>query len=187
MREGWYLMSTRELERALHSWRSGNRAEEFGLPLSVEDAIAHRDAGNIPDAEDRSLRLVMFVDGEPLEQKRLRFEPDFHSAPQWRRDGSRPVNVVPLRTEDSPSGDGAAWWDSPRVRDLEEEWRASGTVAGIVVPGDYRSFVFKTVIALQDAGEAVTPQSIGDSIARWVSREDAELIRESMKEKGPGI
>ena len=187
MREGWYLMSTSELERALQAWRNGERGEEFGLALEIEDAIARRNAGNVPDDEDRSLRLVMFVDGEPLERKRLRFEPDFHSPPEWRRYGSRPVNVVPLRTEDSPSGDGAAWWDSPRVRDLEEEWRTSGTVAGIVVPGDYRSFVFKTVIALQDAGEAVTPRSVGDSIARWMSPEDAHRIRESLKEKGPGI
>ena len=187
MREGWYLMSTRELERALASWRSGDHAAETGVRLTVDEALAHRNQGNIPDGEDRSLRLVLFVDGEPLERKRLRYEPDFHAAPAWRRDGSRPVNVVPLRTEDSPAGDTAPWWESPRVRELEEEWRSSGTVAGVEVPADYRSFVFKTVIALQDAGESVTPHSIGDSIARWLSPEDARRVTESLKEKGPGV
>ena len=180
-------MSTRELERALASWRSGDRAAEVGIPLTVDEALAHRNEGNVPGEDDRSLRLVLFVDGEPLEKKRLRFEPDFHAAPEWRKEGSRPVNVVPLRTEDSPPGDGAPWWESPRVKELEEEWRSSGTVAGVEVPAGYRSFVFKTVIALQDAGESVTPSSIGDSIARWLSPEDARRVRESLKEKGPGI
>lgn len=185
MREGWYLMSTGELERALAAWRRGDDSAEFGIPLSNEFAIARRDAGNIPDEEGRSLRLVLFVDDEPLERKRLRWEPDFHDAPDWRREGSRPVNVVPLRSSDSPAAHGRPWWEMPRVDSLEEEWRRTGSVAGIEVPAEYRSFVFKTVIALQDAGRDVTPDAIGDSIARWLSPEDAEEVRAALKKKGP--
>ena len=111
LREGWYLMSTSELERALAAWRAGTRDAEFGVSLSIDAAIARRDEGNVPDHEDRSLRLVLFVDDEPLERKRLRWEPDYHEAPDWRREGSRPVNVVPLRSADSPQGDGRPWWE----------------------------------------------------------------------------
>ena len=69
MREGWYLMSTRELEQLLAAWRLSDRDAEFGVPLTVEQALAHRNAGNVPDDHDRSLRLVLFVDDEPLERK----------------------------------------------------------------------------------------------------------------------
>lgn len=186
VREGWYLMSTPELEKALTAWRRGERSLEFGAPLSVEDALARRDEGNIPDEDDRSLRLVLFVEDEPLERKRLRWEPDFHDAPDWRREGSRPVNVVPLRSADSPPGDTRPWWETPRIEALEEEWRRDGSVLGIEVPAGYRSFVFKTVVALQEAGREVTPDAIGDSIARWLQPDDAKKIRESLKEKGPG-
>lgn len=179
-------MSTSELERALAAWRAGTRDAEFGVSLSIDAAIARRDEGNVPDHEDRSLRLVLFVDDEPLERKRLRWEPDYHDAPDWRREGSRPVNVVPLRSADSPQGDGRPWWEMPRVKELEERWRRDGSVAGIEVPAEYRSFVFKTVIALQDAGREVTPDSIGDSIARWLPVEDAVRIRASLRERGPG-
>ena len=184
MSEGWYLMSTDELERMLSARRSGDDSS-FGSPLSIEDALEFRNAGNIPDEHGRTLRLVLLVDHEPLERKRLRFEPDYHQAPDWRREGSRPVNVVPLRTSVSPKAEGGPWWESARVRELEETWRATGLVAGIEVPADYRSFVFKTVIALQDAGRPVTVAAIGDSIARWLSPEDADKIRASLKEKGP--
>ena len=187
MREGWYLMSTRELEQLLAAWRSSDRDVEFGVPLTVDQALAHRDAGNVPDERDRSLRLVLFVDDEPLERKRLRYEPDFHQAPEWRRDGSRPVNVVPLRIDVSPDKDEhPPWWELPRVKELEQEWRRTGVVAGVEVPAKYRSFVFKTVIALQDAGEPVTAETISGSIARWLSPEDATRVRESLKERGPG-
>ena len=186
MREGWYLMSTAELERALAAWRGGDRSAEFGVALSTAEAIARRDSGNLPDDADRSLRLVLFVDAEPLEKKRLRWEPDYHDAPDWRREGSRPVNVVPLKEAGATGGRGRPWWEMPRVDELEEEWRRSGTVAGLVVPAEYRSFVFKTVISLQDAGREVTRDSIGDSIARWLSPEDAARVRDSLKEKGPG-
>ena len=186
MREGWYLMSIHELEQALPAWRAGEPVD-VGRPLTIEEALEIRNAGNVPDDEDRSLRLVLFVQDEPLEQKRLRYEPDYHRAPDWRRDGSRPVNVVPLRTPTSPPATTGPWWDLPRVRELEEEWRATGAVAGIQVPADYRSFVFKTVIALQDAGLPITPSTIGDSVARWLTPEDAQKIRSSLRKKGPGI
>ena len=179
-------MSTRELERFLAAWRSG-KPRAFGQELSVDEALEKRNAGNAPDEDGRSLRLVLFVDDEPLEKKRLRFEPDYHRAPDWRRDGSKPVNVVPLRTPASPPPAAQPWWEVPRVRELEEEWRASGTVAGMNVPADYRSFVFKTIIALQDAGEEVTPAAVGDSIARWLSPEDARKVKESLKAEGPGM
>ena len=178
-------MSTAELERALAAWRAGARSAESGIPLSTEAAIEKRDEGNIPDDEGRSLRLVLFVDGEPLERKRLRFEPDFHDAPDWRREGSRPVNVVPLRSSTSPPGDGGPWWEMPGVDVLEAEWRRTGTVVGIEVPAEYRSFVFKTVIALQDAGREVTPDAIDNSIARWLPADDDQRIRASLKKKGP--
>ena len=179
-------MSTAELEQAVAAWRRGDRDEEYGTPLSIEAATARRNDGNMPDQYGRSLRLVLFVDEEPLERKRLRWEPDYHDAPRWRREGSRPVNVVPLRDPDAPVGDGRPWWEMPGVDDLEDEWRRSGSVAGIEVPAEYRSFVFKTVLALREAGREVTPDSIGDSVARWLSIEDARKIRASLKEKGPG-
>lgn len=178
-------MSTRDLERVVSAWRAG-RLEDAGIELSVDEALRRRDAGNIPDEDDRTLRLVLFVDGEPLEHKRLRFEPDYHRPPEWRREGSRPVNVVPLRTKASPAPVARPWWEMPRVKELEREWRDTGMIAGMRVPADYRSFVFKTVLALQDAGEPVTPQTVGDSIARWLSPADARKVAESLQTKGPG-
>src|SRR3712207_1512564 len=100
-------MSAADLETELHRWRHPEedlpptRAE----PLSMEAALAYRNAGNIPDEHDRSLRLVLHVRDAAeltyLQQKRLDYEPDFHEAPEWRREGSKPVNVVPLRYEDA--------------------------------------------------------------------------------------
>ena len=178
-------MSTREIEQVIAAWRSGDRNSEFGIPLTTEQALELRDGGNVPDADDRSLRLVLFVGSEPLERKRLRFEPDYHDAPTWKREGSRPVNIVPLTTEETPSGEDRPWWDLPRVKELEEEWQRSGAVAGVEVPGEYRSFVFKTIVALQDAGRPVTPDSVGASIERWLTPDDAERVRMSLKEKEP--
>lgn len=179
-------MSTRELERALASWRSGE-PPDFGRELSVEEALQRRNEGNIPDEEDRSLRLVLVVDEQPLEQKRLRYEPDFHKAPEWRREGSRPVNVVPLRDRHSPPPTAQPWWDNPRVQTLEKEWQATGVVAGMRIEAEYRSFVFKTVIALQDAGEPISPRTVGDSVSRWLSPEDARKVRDSLQAEGPGM
>ena len=178
-------MSTDELEQALSARRSGDDGG-FGTPISTEAALELRNSGNIPDEHNRSLRLVLFVDDVPLDTKRLRYEPDYHDAPDWRREGSRPVNVVPLRTSASPKPEPGPWWESSRVQNLEEQWRATGMVAGVQVPAEYRSFVFKTVIALQDAGRSVTPSTIGDSVARWLSPEDADKVRASLKTKGPG-
>ena len=186
MREGWYLMSTRELERALGAWRDSDQDAEFGIRLTSEVALKLRDAGNVPDAEGRSLRLVLFVDAEPLERKRLQFEPDYHEAQTWRREGSALVNVVALRTPDSPRGDGRPWWEMPRVKEMEAEWQRSGAVAGIKVDGQYRSFVFKTVIALQDAGLPITPDTIADSVGRWLGADDAARVRASLQRKEPG-
>ena len=180
MREGWYLMNLRDVEKLLAAWRASDLSKDFGVALTNDEALEIRDAGNIPDARDRSLRLVFFVDDEPLERKRLRFEPDFHRAPSWRRQGSRPVHIVPLRKGVVGAGDERPWWELPRVGELEEEWRDSGKVAGIAVPAEYRSFVFKTVIALQDAEEEVTEASIAASIARWLPPADAQRIAESL-------
>jgi hypothetical protein len=67
------------------------------------------------------------------------------------------------------------------MRVLEEEWRAHGTAAGIPIAGDYRSFVYKTIVALRASGVDVTPDSIAASIARWLSPEDVARIRSSME------
>lgn len=183
--DGWYLMSTAQLENLLAS----RRADEEVLPegverLSTEDALAYRDRGNLPDEADRSLRIILNVRSEEelssLEARRAELEPDYLDPPKWRREGSRPVNVVPLRRTEVKGAE-RAWWDDPEVGALEEEWRATGTVSGVAIPGDYRSFVFKTVLALRRAGREITAESIADSIERWVSPTDAAKIRQALK------
>ena len=94
LEDGWYLMSTGELERTLRAWREGDAGLSVGgFALSITEALAFRNAGNIPDEQGRTLRLVLVVednsDLESLSSKRLTYEPDFHSAPSWRRPGSR--------------------------------------------------------------------------------------------------
>ena len=185
--EGWYLMSTEDLERELARHRDPRR----DLPpsnaerLEVHEALRYRDAGNLPDDHGRTLRLVLHVSGAKdvgaLSVKRLEFEPDFHDAPTWRREGSKPVNIVPLRVSahDEPLEE-RAWWDEPEMAALEEEWSRSGTAAGITVPAEYRSFVFKTIVSLRAAGREVTPGSIRDSIARWLSPEEADEVGRSL-------
>lgn len=177
-------MTTSELERVLKAWRAGDPAPLSGAcKLSVADALAHRDSGNIPDAAGRVLRLVLFVaDSDALasiERRRLRYEPDFHAAPSWRRPGSKPVNVVPLR---SPGlrGKDAPWWEDGDVGALEDEWQRTGRVAGLEVPGGYRSFVYKTVLSLREAGEEVTARSVADSVARWLEPRDASKLRRAL-------
>ena len=180
-------MSARDLEIELKRWRD----PEETLPpsnakhLSIDEALAFRSAGNIPDALDRSLRLVLHVNDSTelsyLQGKRATFEPDFHDAPAWRRQGSKPVNVVPLRRPDVKGHAGRPWWEDPEVAKLEAEWSATGTVAGITVPGEFRSFVYKTVLSLRADGRGVTPDSIGDSIARWLSPKETEQIRAAMR------
>lgn len=185
-------MSTADLERVLTQWRGGDQPTmpPGARQLSVHEALAYRNSGNLPDADDRSLRLVLHVsekDVARVAEKRLSYEPDFHEAPSWRRPGSRAVNVVPLRTggtagDETPRG---PWWEEPELQALEKEWARTGAVAGLQVPGEYRSFVFKTVLALQSAGQQVTPDSVADSIARWLP-DGAEKVRAALKRKEPG-
>lgn len=185
--EGWYLMNTSELERELARWRGEHAAPSDAVRLSIEDALAYRDAGNIPDERGRTLRLVLHVSNRSeltyLQKKRLLYEPDFHDAPNWRRAGSKPVNVVPLRTGEIGEADERAWWDDPDLAALEDEWRRRGTVEGLRVPAAYRSFVYKTVLALRVAGKPVTTETVTGSIARWLGEDEVERIRKSFEQR----
>ena len=150
--------------------------------LSTEEALAIRDAGNLPDDLGRTLRLVLIADDndpEAFARRRIAFEPDYHAQPSWRRKGSKPVNVIPLRSGPRPQAI-EEWRDDPAVAALENEWLQSGTMAGVEVPGEYRSFVHQTVLALQATGAEVTAESIADSVARWVPPEDAGRIRAAL-------
>jgi hypothetical protein len=185
--EGWYLMSTGDLERELARLRDpdADRSPSNALRLTIEQALAYRDAGNVPDADGRTLRLVLRVEdaGElgSLDAKRMLYEPDFHDRPEWRRPDSKPVNVVPLRAPGVAGEPTGPWWERPELRALEEEWRGTGTVAGMQVPGAYRGFVYKTVLSLRAADKEVTPDAVADSIARWLSSEEAEQVRAALK------
>jgi hypothetical protein len=177
-------MSTSELERELARWRGANLPASAAIRLSIEEALEYRNSGNFPDAHGRTLRLVIHVDrAEPgrVERKRLLFEPDFHEAPRWRREGSTPVNIVPLRTSESTAAL-TGWWDDPAIAALEREWVQHGTAAGLAVPGAYRGFVFKTVLALRAAGRPVTADTVADSIARWLPAREADEIRRALAE-----
>ncbi|HEX2236602.1 MAG TPA: hypothetical protein VHK89_10030 [Actinomycetota bacterium] len=185
LEEGWYLMSAAEVEAELARLRDPSRPATGARRLSSQDALARRDAGNVPDGEGRSLRLVLHNDrpGVPgaVEARRLRFEPDYHDAPRWRRHGSVPVTVVPLAVgprRSSPAPE--SWLDDPALAALESEWRATGAVAGLAVPPDLRGFVFKTVLALRAGGVEVSPATVSDSIARWVPPHVAEEIRAAL-------
>lgn len=186
--EGWYLASTAVLERAVIAWREG-RADAFSDPaierLTIEEALSFRDGGNLPDELDRTLRLVLVVDSAQaltgLAAKRAAFEPDHLDPPTWRVAGSRPVNVVPLRPPDV-TGTGRPWWDDPEVAALEAEWRRTGRVGGLVVSGDVRGFVFKTVIELRHGGREVTVDSIAHAVERWLSPVEAARVREALSE-----
>jgi hypothetical protein len=92
------------------------------------------------------------------------------------------VNVVPLRSKNVVGAGDRAWWDDPEVAQLEAEWARSGTVAGMRVSAEVRSFVYKTVLSLRSAGLEVTPRSVADSIARWMSPEQAEQIRQALEQ-----
>lgn len=188
--EGWYLMSTKDLELELARRRKPDSAvpPSNAQRLSVEDALAYRNAGNLPDEKDRSLRLVLII-GRPdeltyLDSKRSLYEPDYHDAPAWRREGSRPVNVVPLRDPNVAPESSGPWWDEPQLGALEREWREHGTVAGLPVPGEYRGFVYKTVLALRSAGREVTVDTVADSISRWVPPDEAARIRAALEASG---
>jgi hypothetical protein len=183
-------MSVSELERELARWRDpGTRnGPSTARQLSTADALAHRDAGNLPDEEGRSLRLVLHVDeagASALDAKRRLFEPDYHDPQEWRRPGSAPVNIVPLRvTELSPPAT-AAWFDQPELAALEREWRTTGAVGGLRIPAEVRGFVYKTLLSLRATGRAVTVDTVASSISRWTSPEDAERIRRALKDANP--
>jgi len=188
LRDGWYLMSTSDLELELQRWRSPDqqRPSSRALRLTNVEALAYRDAGNLPDELDRWLRLVLVVndtrDLARLDARRLEFEPDYHDAPTWRREGSRPVNVVPLRGPGVEPVTKGSWWDDPQLEALEREYSERGTAAGVLIPGEYRGFIFKTVLALRDQGREITPKAISDSVARWLSKEDAARIESAIDE-----
>lgn len=186
LQEGWYLMSVADLEIELRRIREPGRVTEPSRAerLSNEAALEYRNAGNLPDELGRSLRLVLRGAPESLGTSRLRFEPDFHRAPSWRRPGSKPVNVVPLPDE-RPRPDAATekgWWEQDDVAGLEAEWNRSGEVAGIVVPGAYRSFVFKTVASLKSAGVEVSVDAIVGSVARWLAPDQVAELEGALRE-----
>ncbi len=183
-------MSVADLEVELARWRNpdATSAPTNTLALTTQQALAIRNEGNVPDHLGRSLRLVLFVDDQPLGVKRLRFEPDFHEAPTWRREGSKPVNVVPLTHPQGSSASGhaaAAWWEHPDVAALETSWRETGEVEGVVVPAPYRSFVLKTAASLRAAGAEVSVGSIVDSVARWLDPDQVAELREALKRVNP--
>jgi hypothetical protein len=184
-------MSTRDLEMELASEKeeSDDASSSNATPISVEEALAYRNAGNLPDELDRTLRLVLRVEAsEDLDErqsKRLRYEPDYLEAPSWRRSGSVPVNVVPLRMTSTRQEEAGAWWDHPGLARLEAEWDETGKVAGVAVPAEYRGFVYKTVLELQAAGRIVTVAAIAGSIARWTRRAEADEIRRALERANP--
>ncbi|MGH2750384.1 MAG: hypothetical protein ACRDK3_05870 [Actinomycetota bacterium] len=186
--DGWYLMSTSDLELELANWRSpeARPTGSCARRLTTEEALAFRDRGNLPDEQGRTLRLVLRVDDTQelaqLERRRLEFEPDYQDAPKWRREGSRPINVVPLRPPGVAPVTTDAWWEVPELAALEREYEEHGTAGGVRVPGEYRGFVFKTVLALRSQHREVTPGAISDSIARWLSDEDAARIARALKQ-----
>lgn len=186
LQEGWYLMSTPDLERELRRWRTGDGAPGDNVePLSIDEALAYRNAGNLEDELGRSLRLVLRIETEAdlhaLEAKRSSYEPDYLGAPGWRRAGSKPVNVVPLRPPEV-RGRAEAWWDEEEMAAMETEWMATGGVGGLMIPGEYRSFVFKTIAALRAAGREVTVSSIAGSLQRWLTPKQAEEVRRALEE-----
>lgn len=184
MREGWYLMNLTELEGLLARWRAGEQLGDIGVPLEIVDALARKRAGNLPDARGRTLRLVLMVDEAPLEERRALYEPDVHERPDWRRPGSKPVHVVPLkrrRQQEVPY----PWWEDPSVKHLEAEWQRSGRIAGVPVPEDYRSFVLKAVASLRVQGKEISARAIADSIERWLLPEDAARLRAALDAQEP--
>jgi hypothetical protein len=184
LREGWYLMSVADLEVELARRRGEIRPPSNAERLSVADALAFRDAGNVPDELGRSLRLVLVVDGDSaaaLHEQRLRWEPDFHDAPEWRRPGSVPVNVVPLREGREEGSADDAWWDDPELARMEDEWARTGSVDGLAIPAEYRGFLYKTIISLRSSGRPVTVESVSDSVARWLEPDQASALRAALQ------
>jgi hypothetical protein len=182
-------MSVADLEVELARWRGSEAGPSNAQRLSIDEALAYRNAGNIPDAHERSLRLVLEIkdpsDLSRLDSKRLEFEPDYHEAPSWRRQGSLPVNVVPLRPPEVRGPASSPWWEQPELARLEDEWTVHGTVEGLSVPAEYRSFVYKTVLALKAGGRDVTLGSLLDSLARWMSPEDLGRLETALRRANP--
>lgn len=187
LREGWYLMSPADLEVELRRFRSkgGPVEPSNAIALETDQALRYRDAGNLPDELGRSLRLVLRVDSaeelRSLDAKRARYEPDHHDAPNWRRPGSKPINVVPFRAPAIEIAPTDAWLDDEDMADLERTWLHEGRVFGVRVPGAYRGFVYKTAAALHRAGRPVTVGTIIDSLRRWLEPEDVEAIRRALE------
>lgn len=179
-------MSTADLEKELARRRDPAAAvpPSNAAPLTIEQALAYRNAGNLPDEHGRTLRLVLVArtleEVRGLGRKRAEYEPDYLSAPAWRREGSVPVNVVPLRAADV-EGDPSPWWESADVAGLEAEWRDTGRIAGIRVPAEYRGFVLKTVSSLREAGLPVNADSIAASLERWLKPEQAREITDAIR------
>lgn len=178
-------MSVRELERELARSKDPSLPPTGAPHLSKEEALALRSRGNVPDEDGRSLRIVLHVrsleDVKGLSRRRLAFEPDFHEEPTWRREGSVPINVVPLRMGPIEAAPQESWQDEPEVAALEGEWQTSGTIAGIKVPEAYRSFVYKTVLSLQGANLEVTVPAIVASVARWLPPDDVRNLRAALE------
>jgi hypothetical protein len=184
--EGWYLMSTEMVERfvARRRARSVDVLPSDALRLTVEEALAYRDAGNVPDERGRSLRLLLQArdrdEVRNLSTKRMHFEPDYHSAPAWRRAGSKPVTIVPLRDEMEPFS-GGAWWEEPDLAAMETEWQKHGAIDGLQIPADLRGLLYKTILSLRAARRDVTAQTVADSLARWLLPEEAAEIRSALE------
>jgi hypothetical protein len=179
-------MTTAELETELARHRGEDLPVSGAIPLSIDQALRYRDEGNVPDERGRTLRLVLHVDDRAdlraLDAKRSVYEPDYHESPGWRRQGSVPVNVVPLQTGELEPAPADPWWNDSELAALEAEWARSGTVAGVRVPGPYRGLVYKTVISLRSAGIAVTAETVAGSIARWLPEHDADRLRRVLEE-----
>jgi hypothetical protein len=184
--EGWYLMSTEMVERLLELRRAGSVhvVPPDALHLTIQEALAYRDAGNLPDEHGRTLRLLLPArdrdEVRNLSTKRLHFEPDYHEAPAWRREGSKPVTVVPLREEVEPSG-GGPWWEEPELAAMESEWNSGGMIDGLQIPADLRGFVYKTILSLRAARRDVTVQTVSDSLERWLLPAQAAEIRSALE------
>ena len=186
LEQGWYLMSVAELERELARAREGAGAPTEAVHLTSEEAMAFRSAGNVPDESGRSLRIVLHVrsadDVRNLSRRRLEFEPDFHEEPTWRKEGSVPINVVPLRLEPVEPASDTEWWAEPEVAELESEWLRTGRVGDVRVPESYRSFVYKTVLSLRAADLPISVETICASVARWLSPDDTAALRSALEE-----
>jgi hypothetical protein len=185
LREGWYLMSIEDLESELARWRSSGVGahRSRALRLSTEEALRYRDAGNLPDEHGRTLRLVLIGnDPRSLNARRLHYEPDYHDEPTWRVEGSRPVNVVPLRPASDTNPGLESWLEDPDLAALEGEWQRTGSAGGLSIPAAYRGFVYKTILSLRAAGKEVTAESVAASVARWLPPSEAERIRIALKD-----